>query len=308
MLLIRRLEERIAERYAEREMRCPTHLSIGQEAVAVGVCAALAPEDMVFSTHRGHAHYLAKGGDPDALVAELYGKATGCSGGRGGSMIIIDKSVNFRGSTPIVGGTIPIAAGMAWALQMQRKKSIVAVFFGDGAVEEGVFHEALNFASLHRLPILFVCENNLYSVLTRMDERQPARPIAGIARGQGIAADHGDGNDVSEVQEKARAAVERIRSGNGPAFLEFATYRWKEHCGPSDDTEKGYRSREELLAWKQRDPVASLRRQLASRGILGDEMHRQIEQETDGQIARAFAFAQASPFPRQDTLGEHLYA
>ncbi|MBI4149111.1 thiamine pyrophosphate-dependent dehydrogenase E1 component subunit alpha [Candidatus Woesearchaeota archaeon] len=308
MLLIRRLEERIAEKYQEREMRCPVHLSIGQEAVAVGVCANLSAGDMVFSGHRGHAHYLAKGGSPDALIAELYGKVTGCSGGRGGSMLIIDKSVNFRGTTPIVGGTIPIAAGMAWALQMQQKNAVVAVFFGDGAVEEGVLHETLNFASLHHLPILFVCENNLYSVLTTLDERQPDRPITDIAQGHGVHADHGDGNDIIEVYEKTRDAVSRIRAGKGPAFLEFATYRWKEHSGPFEDTGKGRRTAEELHAWKARCPLEAFRRQLVSQGILSEEAHWQIEKEIDEQIVRAFAFARQSPFPEEGTLGEHLYA
>ena len=167
MLRIRRVEESIARRYAEQEMRCPTHLCIGQEAIAVGVCNALLRTDKVFSNHRAHGHYLAKGGDLNAMIAELYGRAAGCCGGRGGSMHLIDLDAGFMGATPIVGGTVPIAVGSAWASCLKNSSDVTVVFFGDGCFEEGVMHESLNFAALHNLPIVFICENNSYSVYPR---------------------------------------------------------------------------------------------------------------------------------------------
>ena len=182
------VEEKIVELYPQQEMRCPVHLSIGQEAVSVGVCANLTREDIVFSNHRSHGHYLAKGGNLKAMVHEIYGKSTGCCFGRGGSMHLLDLSINFFGSTPIVGGTIPIAVGASLASKMQQKNNITTIFHGDGAVEEGVFHESLNFASLKKLPVLFVCENNLYSVYTPLSERQPNREIYKLVEAHDIKA------------------------------------------------------------------------------------------------------------------------
>ena len=199
MLRIRRVEEAIADRYSEQEMRCPMHLCIGQEAIAAGVCAALEGADMVFSNHRAHGHYLAKGGSLDSMMAELYGRSTGCCGGRGGSMHLIDLNVGFMGATPIVGGTVPLAAGAAWKAQLRSTGQVVTVFFGDGCFEEGVVHETMNFAALHKLPILFVCENNQFSVYTRWEDRQAARPIFKIAQAHGLEARAGNGNDVEEV-------------------------------------------------------------------------------------------------------------
>ncbi len=193
MLRIRRVEEVLADRYAEQEMRCPMHLCIGQEAIAVGVCAVLNNRDKVFSNHRAHGHYLAKGGDLDAMVAELYGKSTGCAGGRGGSMHLIDLQVGFMGATPIVGGTVPLSVGSAWADQLLDNDQVTVVFFGDGCFEEGVMHESLNFAALHQLPVIFVCENNDFSVYTHRNERQPDRPIYKIAEAHGLSAAVMDG-------------------------------------------------------------------------------------------------------------------
>ena len=218
MLRIRRIEEAIAEHYRQQEMRCPTHLCIGQEAIAVGICAHLNVEDKVFSNHRGHGHYLAKGGDLRRLLAELYGFAEGCSGGRGGSMHLTDPAAGFIASTPIVGGTVPLACGYAWAEQIKKTGNVVVIFFGDGCFEEGVLHETMNFAVLKKLPLLFVCENNQYSVMTPLAERQPEREIYKIALAHGMQAVNGDGNRVDQVYTLAQSAVAKLRSGFGPQF------------------------------------------------------------------------------------------
>ena len=256
MLRIRLVEESIAERYSEQKMRCPTHLSIGQEAISVGVCANLTKQDQVLSTHRAHAHYLAKGGCLKSMIAEIYGKVTGCSKGMGGSMHLIDTSVGFMGSTAIVGNTIPVAVGLALEKKLHKKKSIACVFFGDGATEEGAFYESLNFAIIHSLPILFICENNLYSVYSGLEVRQPPkRKIYKMVKAMGVSVHHGNGNDVEEVFRIVKNAKTSIFQGGGPQFLEFDTYRWREHCGPNYDNDIGYREESEFLYWKKKDPL-----------------------------------------------------
>jgi pyruvate dehydrogenase E1 component alpha subunit len=256
MLRIRLVEESIANKYSEQKMRCPTHLSIGQEAIAVGVCSNLTNEDQVLSTHRAHAHYLAKGGCLNSMMAEIYGKVTGCSKGMGGSMHLIDKSVGFMGSTAIVGNTIPVAVGSALAMKIKNKRSLSCVFFGDGATEEGVFYESINFAIVRNLPVLFICENNLYSVYSGLEVRQPKeRRIFEMVRASGIEASHGDGNNVLEVSSFVKEARDKILLGQGPQFLEFDTYRWREHCGPNYDNDIGYREEKEFLEWKKKDPL-----------------------------------------------------
>lgn len=254
MLKIRIVEEALADRYAEQEMRCPMHLCIGQEAIAVGVSAALTHEDMVFSNHRAHGHYLAKGGDLRAMVAEIYGKASGCCSGRGGSMHLIDKKAGFMGSTPIVGGTIPVATGAAWANKLKGADRVVVVYFGDGCFEEGVIHESINFAVLHALPIVYVCENNNFSVYTKLKDRQPDRSISNVARAHGLESFSGDGNSVLDVARLADTAVTLAKNGK-PTFLEFETYRWREHCGPNFDNDLGYRSDQEIVDGLARCPI-----------------------------------------------------
>lgn len=291
LLRIRMIEEAIANRYAEQKMRCPVHLSIGQEAIAVGVCSHLTKEDYVVSGHRAHAHYLAKGGDLKKMLAEIYGKKTGCSGGRGGSMHLIDLSVGFLGSTPIVGGTIPIGVGASFGSLLKGEKRITAIFFGEGATEEGVFAESLNFAALKMLPVLFVCENNLYSVYSPLAVRQPAsRSITALAAAHGMLALKGDGNCLKEVDDLASACMEHMRAGKGPCLLELTTYRFKEHCGPNPDP---YQPEEEKAYWQERDPL---------NGIDLPEEKEAIQKE----IEESFAFAESSPFP---TLSEEdVYA
>jgi TPP-dependent pyruvate/acetoin dehydrogenase alpha subunit len=309
MLRVRLVEEAIAERYAEQEMRCPVHLSIGQEAVAVGVCAALARDDYLLSTHRAHAHYLAKGGALRPMLAEIYGRATGCSSGKGGSMHLVDLSVGMLGSTPIVGSSLPVAVGAAFGSVMEGAPRVTAVFFGEGATEEGVFAESLNFAALKRLPVVFVCENNLYSVYSPLAVRQPAeRDRAVLARAHGIPAVSADGNDVEAVHTLAREAVARARAGEGPTYLEFATYRWREHCGPNYDNDLGYRTEAEFQTWRARCPLARYEQRLRQSRVLRSEDVVRMTASIRREIEDALGWAQASPFPDEATLLRDVYA
>lgn len=308
MLRIRRIEEALADRYAEQEMRCPMHLCIGQEAISAGVCDALLPADKVFSNHRAHGHYLAKGGDVGAMIAELYGRATGCCGGRGGSMHLIDLAVGFMGATPIVGGTVPLAVGSAWASSLQAQKDVTVIFFGDGCFEEGVVHESLNFAMLHQLPIVFVCENNDFSVYTPRRLRQPQRPIHGIAAAHGLNTQVGDGNDVLAVRELAEKAVTAARQGQGPQFVELRTFRWREHCGPDFDHQLNYRSAEEIAAGLADCPIERFKAVIAKDGVNVDALMTRLEKEVRDEIDAAFAFSDNSPNPSVDAAGEKLYA
>ncbi len=302
MLRIRRAEEAIVTRYPEQEIRCPTHLSIGQEAVAVGVCAALTMTDTIFSTHRCHAHYLAKGGDLRAMFAELYGRATGCCGGKGGSMHLTDPSVGMLGASAIVGGSIPLAVGCALASSLAGTGEVSVAFFGDAAVEQGVTHESVSFAALRRLPALFVCENNLYATNSALSVRQVSTDIAPRLGAHGLPAVIVDGNDVLAVHRVAREAVERARRGDGPTFIEAKTYRWREHVGPNFDVEMGYRTREEVDAWMARDPVARLAAALEADRVLDAAARARMEADVADEIARAIEFAKASPFPAPETL------
>jgi pyruvate dehydrogenase E1 component alpha subunit len=309
MLRIRLVEEGLAQRYPEQQMRCPVHLSIGQEAVAAGVCAALAPRDYLLSTHRAHAHYLAKGGGLKAMLAEIYGKAAGCTSGRGGSMHLVDLSVNMLGSTPIVGGTLPVAVGAAFGAWLKGEDRATVIFFGEGSTEEGVFAECLNFAALKKLPIIFVCENNLYSVYSPLSVRQPReRDRAALVRAHGIEASVGDGNDVEEVYRTASAAVERVRKAQGPAYLEFDTYRWREHCGPNYDNDIGYRTEAEFQSWRKRCPIEKQSARLLGEGLIGEPALTEMKREIGAEIEEAFAFAKAAPFPAPESLLEGVYA
>lgn len=294
---IRYVEEEIVRIYPTDRIKSPVHLSIGQEAVSVGVCEALRPQDVVFGTYRSHALYLAKGGDLKKMVAELYGKATGCAAGKGGSMHLIDVDHGMMGTSAVVGTTVPQAVGYAYAFKLQRKEALVASFFGDGAVEEGAFHESMNFAALKKLPIIFICENNFYAINTPVLRRQPAMNICEKARAYGMPAELIDDGDVLRIYERVKEGADEIRSRKaGPRFYECLTYRWKEHVGPSDDFHAGYRSRAEAEPWFQKDQVKVLASQLdpAVRG--------QIEAEVEAEIREAIRFAEEGPFPEAREL------
>jgi len=309
MLRIRMIEEKIAELYPEQEMRCPVHLSIGQEAIAVGVCANLSGGDYVLSNHRSHGHYLAKGGGLKGMMAELYGKVTGCSQGKGGSMHLVDLSVGFLGATPIVGSTIPIAVGVAFGSMMRGEERVTVIFFGEAATEEGVFHESINFAILKRLPIVFICENNMYSVYSPLSVRQPeGREIFKLAKGHNIESYQGDGNDAIGVYQSAEQAIRKARRGGGPTLLEFKTYRWREHCGPYYDNDLGYRSESEFQEWKRHCPVEMLEKHLLGDGILCDKDINSMVSRLKIEIEGAVVFAKESPFPEEQSLLEHIYA
>jgi TPP-dependent pyruvate/acetoin dehydrogenase alpha subunit len=307
MLRIRRVEESIAARYSAQEMRCPVHLSIGQEAVAAGVCAALTRQDGVFSSHRAHAHYLAKGGNLTAMLAELYGRAEGCCKGVGGSMHMIDLAAGFLGAVPIVGATVPLAVGAAWAARLRGENKVVTVFFGDGTFEEGVVYESINFAVLHRLPVLFVCENNLYACYTRLSTRQPERHIHAVAAACGCKIMTVDGNDALAVFGAAGNAVVDLRGGSQPVFLECSTYRWMEHCGPNIDDDLDYRPKAEVAEWKAACPVKRLATILSTTPE-GQDLMASAEREIAEEINTAYTLALAGGIPQQTDLVAYLYA
>jgi TPP-dependent pyruvate/acetoin dehydrogenase alpha subunit len=309
MKRLRAVEEAIAAGYQQQKMRCPVHLSTGQEAVSAGVGLVLKPTDLAVSGHRAHAHYIAKGGSIPRMLAEIYGKQTGCSRGKGGSMHLIDETVGFKGSTAIVGGTIPVGTGLGLSIALRKSDDVAAVFFGDAAIEEGVFYEAANFAVLRRLPVLYVCENNLYSVYSPLCVRQPrGRAIHELAGAIGLTARSGDGNDPAEVYGMCAEAVASIRGGGGPVFLEFTTYRWREHCGPHFDNDIGYRTEAEYLEWRKRDPIEMFERRLVAAGIVTRAECGVMESEIDREVADAFAFAENSPFPRTADAARDVYS
>lgn len=310
MWRIRGVEEEIAKRYPEGKMRCPVHLSIGQEAVPAAIAACARKDDYAVSTHRGHAHYLAKGGDMSAMIAELYGKATGCSGGKGGSMHLIDTAAGFMGTSAIVGNSIPVGVGLALALQAKGSDAVSFVFLGDGAIEEGVFYESVNFAALRKLPVVFVCENNLYSVYSPLSVRQPAdRKLTTMVSALGIPTGEADGNDAPACVNLLGNSVKEVRNGQGPVFLEFSTYRWREHCGPFFDNDLGYRSQEEIEFWNARDPIARLERRLENEmGATWREWRDEILAKCRAECDTAFASAEAAPFPETITAFQGEYA
>ena len=294
---IRRVEEEIADIYPTDKIKSPVHLSIGQEAVSVAVCDVLNRDDIVFGTYRGHALYLAKGGDLKGMIAELYGKIDGCAKGKGGSMHLVDIDKGIMGTSAIVATTIPDAVGYAYALKYQRKDSIVVSFFGDGAVEEGVFYESINFAALKHLPIIFICENNSYAIHTHQLKRQSVANICERVVSFGIKAERINDNDVLSLRERISGNIESLRNGEtGPLFFECMTYRWREHVGPNEDFSLGYRTREEAESWIQNDQVERIGKMLET------EQQTKIEKEVEEEIREAFAFAEKSPFPEASEL------
>jgi len=302
MLRIRRVEEKIMETYWDDKIKSPVHLSIGQEATASGVCEALAPDDTVFGTYRSHHVYLAGGGDMKAMIAELYGKVTGCARGKGGSMHLVDWASGVAGTSAVVGTTIANAVGHAYAHKIRGDRQVVAVFFGDGAVNEGVFHESLNFAGLKRLPIMFVCENNSYAVHSHYLTRRPLDNVCEQAESHGVAAHRVEGNDVLRIHEWASEAAGKIRVGeSGPRFVELETYRWMEHVGPSEDFDLGYRTPEERQPFVDSDQIPRIG------ATLSDDVRVGIEKEVGREVDEAFDYAERSPFPNLEELHMHVF-
>lgn len=302
MLIIRKFEEEIARRWPEQQMRSPPHFYAGQEAIASSVCENLFLKDQVIGNYRGHGYYLAKGGDPNAFIAEMYNKVTGSNEGKGGSMLLSYPKTGYMGSSAIVAGGIPIATGIALGNKMLKNSKVTVCFFGDAATEEGVFYESLNFAALKKLPILFVCENNEYAVTTHISRRQ-AQPdnITKHAEAFGIRAVRVDGNNPIKVFKVSEDLIRKIRLGEGPFFLEAKTYRLYQHVGEKYDFETGLRTKEEFNSWVEKDPIIYLKK------FLADESLEKIYIEIDQIIAGAFKFGISSLLPKKSDLLKNVY-
>jgi pyruvate dehydrogenase E1 component alpha subunit len=308
MLRIRRIEEEIERRYHQDLMKTPIHLVIGQEATSVGCCSALAPTDLVYTSHRTHGAYLAKGGDLKAMLCEMHCRVNGCVGSRGGSMHLVDKRVGMAGTSAIVGGAVPIAVGAALAARMKSEDRAAVAFVGDATTEEGVMSESLNFAALKRVPVVFLCENNFYSVQSPLAARQPPRDIAKWAAAHQVRGVAVDGTNVLAVHDAVKDAVRRARAGEGPTFIEAPVYRFRAHGGAGDDSRTGYRDEAERQAWEAFCPVRMYGDYLIEAGLLDDASVAAMEREIAGEIVEAFEFALASPNPTEEDLYRHVYA
>ncbi len=302
LYLIRRVEEEIIRLYPSDKIKSPVHLSIGQEFISVGVCEALDPHDVAFGTYRGHALYLAKGGDINEMIAELYGKEAGCARGKGGSMHLIDNKVGMMGTSAIVSTSIPHAAGYALALKNQKSSSLVACFFGDGATEEGVFYETLNFAALKKLPVLFICENNQYAIYTHIKDRMANTDLCTRVKSFGLQTERIESGSILDVYKTAQNMVERIRQGEGPFFLEIDTYRLRDHVGPLEDWGLRKGSKEDALKWIDKDQVSVLG------GLLDDFSKKRIEAAVEKKIEDAIQYAEVSHFPENEELYKHVFS
>jgi TPP-dependent pyruvate/acetoin dehydrogenase alpha subunit len=302
MYLIRRVEEEIIRLYPTDKIKSPVHLSIGQEAVSAAVCDHLDKSDVVFGTYRGHALYLAKGGDVPRMMAELYGKVDGCARGKAGSMHLVDPAVGMMGTSAVVATGVSNAVGAALALKMQRSKAIVACFFGEGATDEGAWHESMNFASLKKLPILFICENNFYAIYSHVKDRMAGPGLRARSKSYGVEAELIEDHEPMKLHERAGAAVAAVRAGQGPRLLECMTYRWRDHVGPGEDRIHKYRPDEELNAKIEGDNLK----------IVGDmlpaKLRKSIEAAEEKRVADAIAFAEASTFPEDQEVYEHVFS
>jgi pyruvate dehydrogenase E1 component alpha subunit len=305
MLRIRHFEERCVELYSAGEIRGFLHLYIGEEAVAVGVNQSLTRDDAVVATYREHGHALARGVEPGAIMAEMFGKVEGCSRGRGGSMHLFDRPTRFYGGNAIVGGGLPLAVGLALADHLQRRTNVTVCFFGEGAVAEGEFHESLNLAALWKLPVLFCCENNLYAMGTALSRSESQTDLALKAAGYQLPAWTVDGMDVVAVEDAARKAVEAVRGGAGPHFLELRTYRFRAHSMYDPDR---YRDKAEIEEWKQRDPIALLDQRLRAVGALDDERTTVIVSQIEAEIDAAVHFARAGTDEPVDELERFVHS
>jgi pyruvate dehydrogenase E1 component alpha subunit len=305
---IRMIEEEIARKYGQGKMRCPVHLSIGQEIPAALAGYFKENGDTFVSSHRSHAHYLASGGSLRKMIAEIYGKVDGCSKGRGGSMHLFDKESGFMGSSAIVGNSIPVGVGIGYSFKLREVRSISFVFFGDGATEEGVFYESLNFAAVHGLPVIFICENNRYSVYTNLGPRQPAhRSIARVSESLGVPSKKLSDVEIEVAHMEFETAIAECRLGHGPRLVEIETYRKLEHCGPNDDDDLGYRPIEEIELWKKNDRLENLRNCLEASGAISTSQIEAWENSVRHEIQDAFEFAENSQFPTIESVTE-VYA
>ena len=305
MLKIRHFEDRVKDLFAAGEMPGFVHLYLGQEAVAVGACASLNQDDYITSTHRGHGHIIAKGGDVKLMMAELYGKATGYNKGKGGSMHIADPRLGILGANGIVGAGLPIATGAGLSAKLRKTGQVAVCFFGDGASNQGTFHEAINIAAAFDLPVVYVCENNLYAVGTRQSQVRRVEDIADRGVGYAMPGLAVDGNDVTAVYEACKEAIERARGGMGPTLVECKTYRWRTHFEGEPDT---YRPPEEVEAWMKREPIAPYRKLLIEQGILTEAEADKIEADVLRELEEAVEFARQSPLPAPESALEDLWA
>lgn len=310
MLRIRFCEESMVLPIMQGAIRCPVHLYTGQEAIAAGVSAALGKGDYVFSGHRSHGHFIARGGKMNELVAEVYGRSAGCSKGRGGSMHVCDGSIGMLGTVPIVAGTVSLALGSALASKIRKDGKLTVVFFGDGAAGEGVLYESLNFAALKKLPIVFICENNFYSTHLPVSECRPRRHIYEIAKPFGIRTSKVDGNKVLAVYESAKKAADSARKNKGPAFIEFTTYRMHGHVGPDDNIQGHHtdiRSEAEIERWRGKDPVRDLEKFLSGKKVMSEKDMEEIKRSVRGEIKKAHSFARMSRLPAKDELTDYVF-
>tara|TARA_Y100001970_G_C14259925_1_gene879586 strand:- start:43339 stop:44271 length:933 start_codon:yes stop_codon:yes gene_type:complete len=309
MCLTRTVEEKIVSEYPKNEIRCPVHLSIGQEAISAGVSAVLGKKDCILSAHRSHAHYLSKGGSIRAMIGEIYGKETGCVKGLGGSMHLLDIKAGILGCVPIVGSTISIAAGIALANKLKKKNSLTVVYFGDGAVETGVFYETLNFSKIHNLPILFICENNFYSTFANLDIRN-SKPnnITHLSKSVGIKSFKENGNDVEKVFKKTLKAKNFMNRNNQPVLIEFMTHRVYEHCGPNIDDILGYRPQIFLNKWLLKCPLKQYEKKLIKSGALSKKNIEIINDKIKTKVDKIFQKVKKDKFPKKSYLNKFIYA
>tara|TARA_B100000780_G_scaffold259496_1_gene210591 strand:- start:5381 stop:6361 length:981 start_codon:yes stop_codon:yes gene_type:complete len=308
LLRIRRIEESISQNYSKGEMRCPVHLSIGQESIPVSICENLNKNDEIVTAHRSHAHYLAKGGNLKKMIAEIHGKKTGCAKGLGGSMHLIDLERNIKAAVPIVGSTIPIGVGVAWANKLKKKNNVVVIFFGDGASEEGVFLESLDFANLHSLNILFVCENNRYSVYSNVLKRQNKhRKIFKIANSLGIKSKKFKDHDLLDLYAQSKKIIDNIKKKKQPFLIEVDTYRMLEHCGPNYDDHLNYRNRNEIKYWHRNCQINKYTKKFIKEKIITEKELIGEEEVINKEINNAFMFARKSKYPSKNMMFKYTY-
>lgn len=310
MLRIRLVEESLVEPILKGEIRCPVHLYSGEEAVAAGICANLNKTDYIFGNHRSHGHYLAKGGDMGKMIAEIFGKETGCSRGRGGSMHLIDPENGVLGIVPIVAGTISLALGSALASKIRQDKRVTVSFFGDGATGEGVLYESMNFAALKKLPLIFACENNLYSTHLPIKEIRVNENISESAIPFGIKSIRIDGNNVLDVFEASKHAIQQCRNGEGPVFIEFLTYRFRGHVGPDDNIQGSHtdiRPKSEIEEWLKKDPISQLKNLLLNKYKLSENEIIEIFDNVVKEVETATRFALESNYPQPSELLKYVY-